>query len=272
MAGLSISKAWDETRAILARDGKLLVSVALALIVLPAAILGLLNPPLAGDRPAGWIQAVSLVVALVGIAGQIAIIRLALASPTVVGEAIGYAFKRLLPVFAALILFGVAVALVLTPLFLVLAGMEALRAAAAGTVTPAAGRAVLIVVVLVVLLVARFQLITPVGAAEEIGPIRILKRSWALSKGQYWRLLAFILLTLFLMLIVVFYLGQIMGGVLVGTLIGSISQFSVGALIAGLIGGIAQGAFTVVISVMIARIYTQLAGRTVEPSVPHSAS
>lgn len=270
MAGLSISRAWDETRAILARDGKLLVSVALALIVLPAAILGLLNPPLAREAPAGWVQVVSLAVALIGIAGQIAVIRLALASPTFVGEAIHHAFKRLLPVFAALILFAFTVALAMMPLFLLLAGVEALQAAAAGTVTPAASRAALIVVVLVLLLVARFQLITPVGAAEPIGPIRILKRSWELSKGQYWRLLAFVLLTLFLMLIVVFYLGQIMGGVLVGTLVGSISQFSLGALLAGLIGGIAQGAFTVVISVMMARIYTQLAGRAVEASVPHS--
>lgn len=272
MASLSISKAWDETRMILARDGKLLVSVALALIVLPAAILGLLNPPLAREAPAGWIQIVSLVVALVGIAGQIAVIRLALASSTVVGDAIAHAFKRLWPVFAALILIAFAIAVVLTPLFLLLAGMAALQAAAAGTITPAAARAALIVILLVILLAPRFQLFTPVGTAESIGPIKILKRSWDLSKGHYWRLLAFVVLTLLLATIVVLYLGQIMGAVLVGTLIGKISQFSLGALIAGLISGIAQGAFSVVISVMMARIYMQLAGGEVEASVPHSAN
>ena len=270
MARLSISKAWDETRMILARDGKLLVSVALALIVLPAAILGLLNPPLARDDPPGWLQVVSLVVALIGIAGQIAVIRLALASPTVVGDAVAHAFKRLLPVFAALLLFAFTVALVLTPLFIALAGLDSLRAAAAGKITPAAGRAALVMVILVVLLVARFQLITPVGTAEPIGPIKILKRCWEISTGHYWRLLAFVVLTLFLVLVVVLFLGQIMGAVLVGSLVGEISQFSLGALIAGLISGTAQGAFSVVISVMIARIYTQLAGGEVEVSVPPS--
>lgn len=272
MASLSISKAWDETRAILARDGKLLVSVALAMIVLPAAILGLLNPPLSNEAPAGWIQVLSLIIALVGIAGQIAVIRLALGSQTIVKDAIAHGFKRLLPVFAALLIFALTVALILLPLFLLLAGGDALQAAAAGTITPAAARGALIVAVIVVLLTARFQLITPVGTAEPIGPIKILKRSWELSKGHYWRLLAFVFLTLLLVTIVVLYLGQIMGAVLVGTLIGKISQFSLGALVAGLISGIAQGAFTTVISVMIARIYTQLAGSAVEASVPHSGN
>ena len=270
MARLSISKAWDETRAILARDGKLLVSVALALIVLPAAILGLLSPPLATEAPAGWIQVLSLVIALVGIAGQIAVIRLALASQTVVKDAIAHGFRRLLPIFAALVMFGLGVVLILMPLFLLLAGGEALQAAAAGTVTPAGARATMIVVIIVVLLVARFQLITPIGTAEPIGPIKILKRSWELSKGHYWRLLAFVILTLILVTVVVLYLGQMMGAVVVGAVVGKISQFSLGALIAGLISGIAQGAFTTVISVMIARIYTQLAGAEVEASVPHS--
>jgi hypothetical protein len=40
MANLSISAAWDETKAILAHDGKLFASVALALIALPALVTG----------------------------------------------------------------------------------------------------------------------------------------------------------------------------------------------------------------------------------------
>ena len=39
MAKLSISQAWDETRLILARDGKLIAAVALALFVLPGIVL-----------------------------------------------------------------------------------------------------------------------------------------------------------------------------------------------------------------------------------------
>src|SRR5919112_640952 len=44
MRGLSISAAWEETRDILTRDGRLLTTVALALIALPAAINTLINP------------------------------------------------------------------------------------------------------------------------------------------------------------------------------------------------------------------------------------
>ena len=44
MASLSISKAWDESKAILAHDGRLIASVALALVALPTAITGLIDP------------------------------------------------------------------------------------------------------------------------------------------------------------------------------------------------------------------------------------
>jgi hypothetical protein len=38
MSKLSLSHAWEETKAILARDGNLLGTVALALVVLPQAV------------------------------------------------------------------------------------------------------------------------------------------------------------------------------------------------------------------------------------------
>ena len=270
MASLSISKAWDESKRIINRDGKLLVSVALALIVFPAAVLGLLAPPIATEAPPKWVQMVSLLVGLVGIAGQIALIRLALFPATVVGDAISSGFRRLLPTFVALVLVILGLVLILLPIFVLVAGTGSFDAAAAGKVTPEAGRALLLVVLLGFLAIARFQLVTPVGGAEAIGPIKILIRSWELSKGHYWRLLAFVVLTLVLLLILVLFLGQMMGAILVGSVAGEIAPLSVGALVAGLIAGVAQGAFSVIVSVMIARIYAQLAGRVAEPSVPSS--
>jgi hypothetical protein len=267
---LSISTAWDETRQVLARDGKLFTSVALALIVLPATVLALVAPPL-GEEPPGWVRLLSMVVALIGLAGQLAIIRLALTSSTLVKDAIAHGFKRLLPAFVALVLFGVAMAIILLPIMLLMVGPEAIQAAAEGTITPEMARAVLVIVLLVILVGARFQLIMPVAAAEPIGPIAVLKRSWAISKGHYWRLLAFVVLNLLLAVIVVIYLGHVIGGVVVGAIFGDIDQFSVAALAAGLISGLAQAAFTVVLSVMLARIYAQLAG-TAEASVPSSGT
>lgn len=275
MAGLSISQAWDETRGALSRNGQLLVSVALALIVLPTTILGLVAPPLAlsGEEPPGWVRLVTVVVLLFGIAGQLAMIRLALTPPTVVKDAIAHGFRRLLSAFVAILLFGFVLAIVMMPLLFLIAGPEALQAAAAGSVSPEIGRAMLVVIVLVLLVSARFQLAMPVAAAEPIGPIKILKRTWTISKGHYWRLLAFIVLTLFLAVIVVLYLGEVLGGVIVSSIFGTIDPLSIGALAAGLINGIAQAAFSIVISVMLARIYAQLAGASAsEASVPTSGT
>ena len=44
MQALSISRAWEESRALLLRDGKLYAAVALALISLPTAVAALVNP------------------------------------------------------------------------------------------------------------------------------------------------------------------------------------------------------------------------------------
>ena len=274
MTKLSISKAWDETRDILRRDGKLFVSVALALVVLPTAIGALVAPPpaLAGEDPPAWAPLLGLMIALIGIVGQIAMMRLALA-PTVVGDAIGHGFKRLLPAFAALVLFGLALALVLAPLLIAMIGPGNLQAAASDPPPPEAVRAMLLVGLIAVAVAARFQLIMPIAAAESGGPIKILKAAWKDSRGHYWRLLAFVLLSLLLAVIVVLFIGQVMGGILARSLFGTLEPFSLGALVAGLIGGAAQAAFAAVVSVMLARIYVQVArAGEVEASVPPSGA
>ena len=46
MAKLSISRAWDETREVLKRDGRLLSIVAFALLALPSTVHSRSAPPL----------------------------------------------------------------------------------------------------------------------------------------------------------------------------------------------------------------------------------
>lgn len=274
MTKLSISKAWDETRAILARDGKLIAAVALALIVLPAAVGVMAAPPpsLSAQDPPSWAPWLGLLIALIGIAGQIAMIRLAL-TPIVVGDAIAHAFRRLLPAFLALLLFSLALAVLLVPILIALVGADGLKAAASGTPPPDVAGAVLLVGVVAIAAFARFQLIMPTASAESGGPIKILKRSWTESRGHYWRLLAFVLLCLVLAVVLVLFVGQVMGGIVARTLFGTIEPFSGGALVAGLIGGASQAAFSAVVSVMLARIYVQLNGEGIaEASVPSSAA
>src|SRR5947209_20548274 len=117
MRALSISAAWDETKAILARDGRLLASVALALIALPSAISGLVNPSgMADTTTPAWVTAIAILAALVGLAGQLALIRLALGPSVTVGGAIGHGIRRLPVHFVAVLLLVVLLLIIGVPL------------------------------------------------------------------------------------------------------------------------------------------------------------
>lgn len=273
-ASLSISRAWDQTRETFRRDGKLITSVALALVVLPVAVGVLLAPAetLSGVKPPAWAGFVSLAVAFLGIVGQLAIIRLAFPPSTSVQEAMTHGFRRFIPAFAALFLLGLLLVLIAFPIILLFAGGASMESLASGEPTPAVAKATLVIVLVALLLGARFQLLMPIASAEGGNPFQILKRSWALSKGNYWRLLAFVLLSLVLAVVLTFFLGQVFGGLIARTIFGDIAPFSIGALIAGLASGLAQAAFSIIVSIMLASIYSQLAGGGAEASVPSSGT
>jgi hypothetical protein len=99
-----------------------------------------------------------------------------------------------------------------------------------------------------------------------------LKRSWALTAGNFGRLLGFILLFLVAALVVAMAIGAV-GGLLVNILFGSAAPFSLGALVLALLVGLLQAALVVVYVVMLARIYIQLSGDgEAEASVPTTGS
>ena len=85
MAGLSISKAWEETSAFLGRESRLVAPVALALIAIPAALQGWSDPASEG----GAMGLIGLVLLFVSMAGQMAISQLAIGWSGSIGEAIG---------------------------------------------------------------------------------------------------------------------------------------------------------------------------------------
>src|SRR6476661_7254417 len=119
MAQLSLSRAWDDTRAIFAHDGALLVSVALALLVLPETIVGLINPPVAGTATLPG-RIVWMVGGLISLIGQIAIVRLALGPSTTVGQAIAHGGRRFLPMLGSLLILLVVLAVIVIPLMMLL--------------------------------------------------------------------------------------------------------------------------------------------------------
>ncbi len=272
---LSISRAWDETRAIFARDGRLFVAVALALIVLPGILVVLTTPESgSGEEQDALSQVLQLIAGLVGILGQLALVRLALGPTTTVGGAIAHGARRFLPLLGALLLLILTVAILILPIIMMSGGAGALNRGAAASPSGAAALAILLVVILVLALSVKFMVAAAVASAEPVGPIAILKRSWALTNGHYWKLLGLLLLLAIAVLVLMLAAGTI-GGILARIVTPDLEPFSVGALVLALFAAFVQGVFTVLSSVMLARVYVQLAGEgtaEVETSVPNSGS
>lgn len=267
MAGLSISRAWEETKAILARDGRLIGSVALALIVLPQTVFGAFFLNTTGERTASA-ELASLVTIIIGLIAQLALNRLAIGPSTTVGGAIVHAVKRTPAMVAAMFLVGFGFAIVFMVVAIPLALVDAFGPIRPGAQPPLG--LLLFVLVFFLLGFAVFQLLVPVAAAEAGGPIHLLKRSWSLGRRHYLRLLAF-LIAVFVGLIVVWMAGQFLAGIFTSVALGRPEPGSLSALLLSLIVGLIQAAFSVVAAVMLARIYVQLAGRgDAQAGVPRS--
>jgi hypothetical protein len=273
MAGLSISRAWDETKTIVARDGKLFVSVALALVALPAAVSGLLSPKGMNDASSPlWVDLIILIGSLVALAGQLALIRLALGPSVTVGGAIGHGVRRM-PIYllsAILILIGLIILAI--PFGAALAALGVPIEERSVPMTPAVVLTVILYLAVVFIFGVRMLMSAPAASAEPIGPVAIIKRSWELTRGHWWQLFGFVLI-LFVGAIVVLVAVNAAVGVVVGLFLGPIEPMSASALLVALVNALVNTAVTVLFAVMLARIYVQLSGRgEAQASVPTSGT
>lgn len=263
MRALSISSAWEETKALLGRDGRLFASVALALIVLPAAVMGVVDPRVEqGDVAPGWFTLLIFVVSLISLAGQLALIRLALGPSVTVGGAISHGFRRLPTYFLALLLLTLAVVAALLPFVFVAVAMG-LDVEAGADAAALAGPVILLVVLLaivILLLMTRFMVAMPVASTERAGPLTILKRSWDLTKGHWGKLFGFLIVFSIAALITLAAVGVVLGS-LTALLFDARGPMTLGALVESLLSAIITGALSVVFTLMLARIYVQLSGR-----------
>ncbi len=273
MAALSISRAWDETRDTLARNGKLMATVAAAMILLPQVIVGVITGQTmnASELDSTWI-ALMVIAGIIGIVGQLAIARLALGAKVSVGESLSHGLRRTPAFLGALLLIFLGVLI----FFFVAAALLMAVGVVDATVPRPRPRDVVIIllVVFVPLLFVGVRLLptVPVATSEPQGPIGILKRSWSLTSGHFGRLLGFIVMFLIAAVIVTMALGAI-GGLIATVVFGSMEPFTLGALVMALLAGLVQAALVLVYVVMISRVYVQLAGGgTAEASVPTSGS
>jgi|SRR5947209_7085206 len=267
---LSITRAWDETVSFVKQEAGTLFLIVFALAVLPGLILQAVAGRLVGDAnlaPAAAADPASLTAAALAIPlmlipilalsiwGNLTITLLAMRRETVIGSAFRHAARRILPLLGAALLFGLAAAVIAVPV---------IGAAGIGMGMRRLGLAMLLLLVLMLLAIffaIRLMLMTPIAAAEPLGPIGIIRRSWQLTAGHFWKLLGFFILLLIVFLVVFVVINSI-GGILMTMTAGQPKPGTVGSFVLQLVTGIVQAVWATYFVVLMARIYQQLAGDT----------
>jgi hypothetical protein len=266
---LSITRAWDEASVFVKQEAGPLFLIVFALAVLPGLILQaiagrLIGPSLQmqpGTKPdlAPFVAALPTIflllipVLLLSIWGHLTVNTLALRRETVIGSAFRHAGRRILPLIAAWLLWIVGAAIILVPV-VALVGI--------GVKSGHSGIPILLVIAVwlgFVFVSIRLLLVTPVAAAEPIGPIAILRRSWELTAGHFWKLLGFLCLIALVFFVLAIVVGSVVG-ILVALIAGLPTPGSLSSFFVQLVTGLLQAVFLAYFMVMIARLYAQLSG------------
>ena len=266
MPKLSLSRAWDEAKAVLARDGRLFLAVALAMFVLPGLVLSVSMPDSEPGQlpPAGVWLLVGIVAVLVSLVGQLGVIRLALEPHVAVGEAIVHGLKRLAAYVLAVLIWVVPILVIGGVLYDFLAINES---------HPSVGASVALLVLtgVGVFLGVRLMLSSAVASAENIGPIAILRRSWQLSRGNWWRL--FVFLVLFgIGAVCLLWAVDSVAALLVRLVAEDSGPRSVGGLLVAIASQVVSALLSVAFFVMLARLYAERSGTGSKATVPSSGT
>ncbi len=266
---LSITTAWNEASAFVKQEAGALFLIAFALMTLPSIILQaiagrMVGPlqPVPGAMPdfKPFLAALPVLcllfipVMLLSVWGHLTINILALRREAVIGDAFRRAARRILPLVGAWLLLSVAALVLVLPI---------VGLGFSGALAPARlGFVFLLFFILwlaFVFVAVRLALITPVAAAEPLGPIGIIQRSWALTAGHFWKLLGFLLLIVIVYAIIAGVITAVIGMVVTLT-IGQPNPGSLSSFLIQLVAGVLQAVFVTYLAVTVARIYEQLSG------------
>jgi hypothetical protein len=265
MPKVSISRAWDETKHVVAKDGRLLLPVALAMFVLPGIILDLAMPDAGPGKlpPPGLWMLVACAAILVSLIGQLAVIRLAMGPHVTVGNAIAHGARRLIVYVAAVVMWILPFILVASVLFTAVGANPT-------NPPPAAALGLFVVVIAMTYFAVRLMLTSPLASAEAIGPVAILARSWKLTHGNWWRLFGFFVMFM-IGAIVLFWATEAVFGLIANVLLAGTDPGGVGWLVVRLVSQVVSALISVIFFVMLARIYDQLGGQAeAQAGVPSS--
>ena len=259
MSKLSISKAWDETKAEMGEDGRLFARIALALIGFTTMISTLIAPGgiRTGRGEPLWVESLSLMFMIAALIGQLALVRLALKPPLTVGQAINHGARRMPVYFVSVVIMVCILLLAAVPIVLILSALGIPLQSSMTEVTPGVWLAAALLIAAALAMAARMLMTTPVACAEHVGPIKIIRRSWELTRGHWLHLLGFLLAILLVALVLLTVIGMVIGTI-VTVAFGPIERLSVSALLVGIVQGLFNAAFSAFFAVMLTRIYVQL--------------
>lgn len=259
MTKLSIGQAWDETAKLLVSERRLLVPIALAFMFVPATLSALAAPNAAPTNPAPALSVMAVVTLLLGLLGRLAISLLATGRQGRLAELIVRSAKRLVSLVIALMI-------VVVPLAALFYGADQLLPnpgtdPASVPIGQALTGLTLMTALLVLTLLAAARLILPLvpaAAVEDVGPLALLKRAWQISRGNFWRLLAVVMLVGIAAIALLFATQSVVGS-LATLAFGKPDPWSVSRLVVALASALAQTVVITVGSVLVARTYVQLA-------------
>lgn len=259
------NQAWKDAAASVAANRDVLFALAGVFLALPALALAIFMPP--PQAPDGatpeaalalmgeyysYAWPVLLVLAVLQLLGTLTMLTLFTdrSRPTV-GEAIRQGARAALPVLAAQVIVAFAVA----------AGvMLVLGAAIASGVAALKLLAGLALIFALAFVFARLSLVSPVVVVDgQRNPVAALRRSWDLTRGNVFHLLAFFVL----LLIAALVLYLLINGAL-GFVVSLLASGETANAIKDLIAACLQAAISVYSVAVIAAIHRQLAGPSAE--------
>ena len=266
MANLSVTGAWNETMAFMKRESGLVLPIAFLLLAVPSALLEIVMPQSAvasePPEPGLWLLLVPVVVIAMMVA-YLAISYLALRPGTSVGEALQVGLRRFLPLFLATLLVGCGFLLLLVPLLFIAGGGAALVGADPGVLVGAALLVFLVFAIVALAVGVRLLLMTPVAAVEKAGPIEIIRRSWNLTTGHFWKLLGLLLLLLVAAGVLLMVVAMV-AGIFLFAVAGPPDPQSLSMILITIVSSLLQAVLGAIFAVLVARIYAQLSGDTTE--------
>lgn len=256
---LSISRAWDETRTFLGREARLVAPVSLATFALPAVLAGWAWP--GGGRGSGA-NLMLIAVLLAVMVGQMTIVLLATGWGGSIGQAMLKAMRRVPTLIGSLLIVFLPIMLVTVIGFgvtLSSAGITEISQLTPDSIARLPNILWLLVLLTLVLIIAGVRLfpISAIAASEAGGPIALLRRSWTLTKGSFWRIFVLALLLAIVAVVLDRAVTAVVGSI-AALAVGEARAFNLSALIVALAAGLVGALVSTVSATMVGRVYVQL--------------